>query len=321
MKKRLYIGFLLFGLLFVRCTFAAQEPWEEWLAELRSQAVSDGISPSVFDQAFAGMHAPQQKVLGLAGSQPEHRLSYPQYLNTRASQDRIALGKREFQKYRGVLENIQRSYGVDECVITALWGMETSYGRFMGDFPTVQALATLAYQSNRPEVFRKEVFLALHMLNDGDVSLQQFKGEWAGATGQCQFLPSSWYQYAVDYDHDGRKNIWSSVPDVLASIANYLRGHGWQAGQPVMIVAKFPAHFDARYLQTREVKTLREWAALGVRSVNGESLDSDARAFVVHPDGGPEWLALENFRAILGYNNSIYYVGAINYMADRICQH
>lgn len=299
----------------------AQTSWQTWVAQLRQEAVSEGISPSLFDSLFANMHAPQQKILGLAQTQPEHRLSYYQYLNTRASNDRIVMGQRKYQQYRGILESIQHTYGVDPCVIVALWGMETSYGNFMGDFPTVQALATLAYQSNRPQVFRKELLYALHMLNDGDVSVAQFKGEWAGASGQCQFLPSSWYQYAVDYDHDGQKNIWTSVPDVLASIANYMRGHGWQPGQPRVITVQLPTDFNTTYVQNREIKSVKEWAALGIRQVNGQPLpDGDAAAFVVHPDGGPVWLALNNLKAILGYNNSIYYAGAIGYMADRICK-
>lgn len=314
-------GFL-FSCLFLMAQMAmAQTPWTTWVAQLRAEAVSQGISPSLFDSLFANINGPSQKILGFMRTQPEHRLTYYQYLNTRASRDRIVIGQRKYQQYRSVLNSIQSRYGVDPCVVVALWGMETSYGNFMGDFPTIQALATLAYESNRPQVFRAELLDALHMLNDGDVTSQQFKGEWAGASGQCQFLPSSWYKYAVDYDGDGKKNIWSSVPDVLASIANYMRAHGWQAGQPRVITVQLPSNFDETYVQTREVKSLREWAAMGVRKANGQPLpNSNASAFVVHPNGGPVWLALDNFKAILGYNNSIYYAGAIGYMADGICQ-
>ena len=174
-------------------------------------------------------------------TQPEHRLTYPQYLSTRAGGGRIPAGQQRYQKYNGLLQNIGQKYGVDPCVVVALWGMESSYGNFMGDFPTIQALATLAYDSPRPGVFRQELLDALHMVKDGDVSISQFKGEWAGASGQCQFLPSSWYKYAVDYDGNGKKDIWTSVPDVLASIANYLHVHGWEAGQPRTIAVQLPA--------------------------------------------------------------------------------
>lgn len=298
----------------------AQVSWLQWKAALRQDAISQGIAPTLFDSLFDTMQAPQSQVLRLSKTQPEHRLTYPQYLNTRASYDRIVYGQRKYAQNQHLLQSIETEYGVDACVIVALWGMETSYGNFMGNFSTIQALASLAYESNRPEMFRTELLDALHMLNDHQVSPQEFKGEWAGASGQCQFLPSSWYKYAVDYDGDGRKNIWSSVSDVLASIANYMRMHGWETRQPVMMNVQLPASFDPQYVQTREIKTLREWANLGVLQADGQALpDSNTTAFLVHPDSGPVWLAFNNFQVILNYNNSIYYAGAINYMAGRIC--
>jgi membrane-bound lytic murein transglycosylase B len=313
--------FLAFFLFFTQ--IASAQPsiaWSDWVAQLKEEAVSEGISPTLFDQAFAGMSGPSQKILGFLRSQPEHRLTYPQYLSTRAGGGKIPMGQREYQQYRQVLNSIEARYGVDPCVVVALWGMESSYGHFMGDFPSVQALATMAYASPRPEVFRPELLDALHMLNDHDVSFQEFKGEWAGASGQCQFLPSSWYKYAVDFDGNGRKDIWTSVPDVLASIANYIKDHGWQPGQPRVISVQLPPNFSSNYVQTREIKSLSDWAALGVRQASGEPLpNQNWNAFVIHPDGGPTWLALDNFRAILGYNNSIYYAGTIGYMADQIC--
>lgn len=319
MKKRFLLWFWV--LLFCQNALASSlQPWSQWVVELRQEAVSQGISPTLFDSLFDTMTTPQSKVLGLARTQPEHRLNYPQYLKTRADNYRIVYGQKKYAQYKNVLHSIEQEYGVDSCIIVALWGMETSYGNFMGSFPTIQALATLAYQSNRPAFFRKELLHALHMLNDNQVSLSEFKGEWAGASGQCQFLPSSWYNYAVDYDGDGRKNIWSSVPDVLASIANYMKMHGWETGQPVTMNVQLPPSFNPIYVQTREIKTLREWADLGILQANGQALpNSHATAFLVHPDSGPVWLAFNNFQVILSYNNSIYYAGAIHYMAGKIC--
>lgn len=313
-----FLGFFLF---FSQLSLAhPMIPWPAWVAQLKEEAVSEGISPSLFDRLFANIPGPSQKIIGLMRSQPEHRLTYPQYLRTRAGGGRIPMGQRKYQQYRQVLNNIGQRYGVDPCVIVALWGMESSYGNFMGDFPTIQALATLAYDSSRPDVFRQELLDALHMVNDGQVTVEQFKGEWAGASGQCQFLPSSWYKYAVDYDGNGRKDIWGSVPDVLASIANYLKGHGWQAGQPRAIAVQLPPGFNADYVQTRQVKSLSDWAAMGIRQINGQPLpNKNLNAFLVHPDGGPVWLALNNFKTLLAYNNSIYYAGTVGYMADQIC--
>lgn len=199
--------------------------------------------------------------------------------------------------------------------------METSYGTYMGNFPVVKALATLAYDSNRKDFFRKELFIALHILNDGHVSLADFKGEWAGASGQPQFLPSSWVKYAVDYDGDGRKDIWRSKPDVFASIANYMKQNGWQTGEPWAIQVKLPHKFDMAMEGKNIVKPVSEWNAMGVRTEGGELLPfQNLQASIVQPLGGPTFLTFPNYKMILHYNNSIYYAGAIGYLADKICQ-
>jgi len=326
LKNILKISFYLIFLMTAHLANAesqlewALEPWPQWMTTLKQEAINQGISSNTFNTALNNMQGPDAKILTLLKTQPEQRLTYNQYLNTRASADRIAFGQKEYQQYQTVLQAIQQDYGVDPCIIVALWGMETSYGHFMGNFSTPQALATLAYASDRPAFFRNELLQALHMINDHQVTLKTFKGEWAGASGQCQFLPSSWYQYAVDYDNDGQKNIWSSVPDVLASVANYMKQNGWESGHPLLITVQLPDSFDPIYVQTREIKTLQEWANLGVLKANGQPLpNNNTPAFLVHPDGGPIWLALNNFQTVLNYNNSIYYVGAINYMADQIC--
>jgi membrane-bound lytic murein transglycosylase B len=238
------IGALLGLLLFSSLALAHAKNWHAWVMEVRKEALSQGISPTVFDEAFADIHEPSRQVKGLAHSQPEHRITYDKYLRTRADNYRIAMGRKHFQRHQAILENIAGQYGVDPCFIVAFWGMETSYGTYMGNFPVIKSLATLAYESNRPEFFRKQLLTALHIVNDGHVRLQDFKGEWAGASGQPQFLPSSWVEYAVDYDGDGHKDIWKSKPDVFASIANYMKKNGWQKGQPWAIFVKLPPSFD-----------------------------------------------------------------------------
>jgi membrane-bound lytic murein transglycosylase B len=191
----------------------------------------------------------------------------------------------------------------------------------MGNFPVIKSLATLAYDSKRQAFFRKELFLALHILNDGHVTLDRFKGEWAGASGQPQFLPSSWVKYAVDYDGDGRKDIWESKPDVFASIANYMKINGWKTGEQWAIYVKLPAGFDMKLEGKSTIKPVSEWNALGVRTTTGEPLPhQDWQASLVQPNGGPVFLAYPNYKMILRYNNSIYYAGAIGYLADKICQ-
>ena len=309
------------GLLLSQGVFAVQQSWSSWVADVRKEALSQGISAEVFDAAFADIHEPSRQVKGLARSQPEHRLTYSKYLSSRIDNYRIVIGKQEYKKNKALLDEIATKYGVDPCFILSFWGMESSYGSYMGNFPVIKSLATLAYDSKRQDFFRKELFLALHILNDGHVTLQRFKGEWAGASGQPQFLPSSWVRYAVDYDGDGRKDIWSSKPDVFASIANYMQINGWKTGEPWAIYVKLPVHFDMSLEGKSTVKPVSEWNAMGVRTTTGQPLPhQELPASLVQPNGGPVFLAYPNYKMILRYNNSIYYAGAIGYLADKICQ-
>ncbi|KTD52030.1 lytic murein transglycosylase [Legionella quinlivanii] len=301
-------------------SYANQQSWNSWVAGVRQEALSQGIPASLFDQAFADIHEPSRQVKSLARSQPEHRLTFTKYLNTRADAYRIAMGKKNYQRNKELLDQVGQSFGVDPCFIVSFWGMETSYGTYMGDFPVIKSLATLAYDSNRQDFFRKQLMLALHIVNDGHVSLKDFKGEWAGASGQPQFLPSSWVEYAVDYDGDGRKDIWKAKADVFASIANYMKKNGWQTGEPWAIHVRLPANFDKSLEGKTTVKPVSEWNAMGVRTTDGKPLPyQNLEASIVQPNGGPVFLAFPNYKMILRYNNSIYYAGAIGYMADKIC--
>ncbi len=321
MKKCIFILTACVGLLLSHMVFAEQQSWSSWVADVRKEALSQGISPEVFDGAFADIHEPSRQVKGLAHSQPEHRLTYAKYLSSRVDKYRIVEGRQQYKKYKATLDEVANHFGVDPCFILAFWGLESSYGNYMGNFPVIKSLATLAYDSSRKDFFRKELFLGLHILNDGHVTMQSFKGEWAGASGQPQFLPSSWVKYAVDYDGDGRKDIWGSKPDVFASIANYMKINGWQTGEPWAIYVKLPAKFDVQLEGKTIVKPVSEWNALGVRTVSGEALPhQDLKASIVQPNGGPVFLAYPNYKMILRYNNSIYYAGAIGYLADNICQ-
>lgn len=310
----------LIALLSLTSSAFASQSWQSFMKEVREQALEEGISATVLDRAFADVREPSRTVKNLARSQPEHRLTFNKYLHSRADNYRIVMGRKQFQKNQAVLEKIGQDYGVDPCFIVSFWGMESSYGTYMGNFPVIRSLATLAYDSNRPQFFRKELFLALHILNDGHVDLPTFKGEWAGASGQPQFLPSSWVQYAVDYDRDGRKDIWTSKADVFASIANYMKQNGWQANEPWAIEVKLPPKFDMSLEGKTIVKPVSEWNAMGVRTTTGAPLpNQDLQASIVQPYGGPVFLAFPNYKMILRYNNSIYYAGAIGYMADKIC--
>lgn len=317
MKKWLLGGALA---LFAMNISYANSNWHQWVSQLRDQAIAEGIEPQLFDRAFENIK-PSRRVKHFARTQPEHRLTFSKYRKTRASKYRILLGKRKYKKYQDLLNEVGTEYGVDPCFIVSLWGMETSYGSFMGKFPVIKSLATLAYDSKRKSFFRKQLLLALHIVNDGHVSLYDYKGEWAGASGQPQFLPSSFSKYAIDYDRDGRKDIWRTKADVFASIANYLKNKGWKTGEPWALEVRLPRSFDMKLEGKKIRKPVSEWQAMGVRLPSGDALPrQDLEASIVKPYGGPAFLAFTNFRVIMRYNNSTYYAGSIGYMADKICR-
>ena len=321
MKRHLLlaIGIFLLSSSFSISSYAKQS-WASFLKEIRKEAVAQGIRPEVVDDALRGIKAPNRKVITLDRTQPEKRLTFLKYRNTRADAYRIKLGKNELKKHQDLLNGISRRYGVSKCFIVSLWGLETSYGRFMGSFPVVHSLATLAYDNRRSAFFRKQLFLALHILNEGHVQLKDFKGEWAGASGHPQFLPSSWNNFAVDYDGSGRKDIWKSLPDALASIANYLHKSGWKTVEPWAIPVTVPANFDEKLMTRKITKTVSEWKRLGVHPQQGDHLpNKNYEASIVRPYGGPTMMIFNNFKVIMKWNRSIYYAGTVGYMAEQIC--
>lgn len=299
----------------------AKQSWQAFLNEIRQEAISQGVDASVVDEAFYGMDGPSRKVLSLDKTQPEKRLTYLQYRNSRADSYRIAQGRKELRKHQAVLSKVSQTYGVSECFIVSLWGLETSYGNYMGNFPVIYSLATLAYDTRRAALFRKELLLALHILNDGHVQLKYFKGEWAGASGHPQFLPSSWRDFAVDYDGDGRKDIWNDLPDAFASIANYLYKNGWKRDEPWAIPVSVPANFDNGLMSLDVTKPISQWARLGVRPQQGEHFpNNNDQVSIVQPDGGSPMMIFNNFKVIMKWNHSTYYAGTVGYMAEKICQ-
>ncbi|GMG87770.1 lytic murein transglycosylase [Biformimicrobium ophioploci] len=296
----------------------ARGSWDAWKADLKREVVASGIPPSLFDRAMASARQPDRKVKKLNKSQPERRLSFLKYRSSRADAARIRIGRQKYAKYKSTLSSVERRYGVDSCVIASIWGLETAYGGFKGSFPVIPSLATLAYDSNRKAFFRKQLIQAFHIVHSGQVSLGQFVGEWAGASGHPQFLPTSWKNYAVDYNGDGRKDIWNSIPDALGSIANYLRSNGWQAGQPWAVEVRLPRNFSRSHVDRKTRKSAAEWKAMGVQVPGG--VPSSLSGRIVTPDGGPAFLAFRNFDTIMTYNNSTYYAGTVGWMADQICR-
>jgi membrane-bound lytic murein transglycosylase B len=301
---------------------ANQSDFSTWLGGVRQDALAAGIKPATVDHAFAGLH-PIPRVLELDRKQPESVLSFSQYIGRVVPQQRIDTARARLAENRPLLDEIGTKYGVQPRFIVALWGIESDFGRLTGGFPVVASLATLAYDGRRSAFFRKELLNALRILDHGDIAPEAMIGSWAGAMGQSQFMPSSYLSYAVNWRGDGRRDIWNRKEDVFASIANYLSRIGWHGDQTWGREVKLPAAFDRSLAGIDAVKPLAEWQRLGVRRADGGDLPAgDAAAALILPGGndGPALLVYDNFRAVLKWNNSLFFASAVGYLADGMDQ-
>lgn len=311
----------------------------DWRAELKIEALVSGISEATFDAAFAGIE-PNPKVIRLDRHQPEFTQTYNGYISKRVSQTRIKNGRKKSAENAATLKTVEDKIGVQQRFIAGIWGMETNYGSYSGDYNVIRSLATLAYDMRRPKYFRTQLIKALNILQEGHVAPDNFKGSWAGAMGQGQFMPSSFFAYAYDFDGDGKKDIWGNRADVFASIANYLKEHGWQSGRTWGRQVRLPkdvAGLLVKVKQTGKVKncsralkhhskqfTLPEWQKMGVRTIYGSDLpavaDPTFKASLIMPAGpeGPAFLTYKNFRAILSYNCSNYYALGVSLLSDEL---
>jgi membrane-bound lytic murein transglycosylase B len=301
-------------------SIAARPSFETWLTELRVEARVAGVSDKTFDRAFKLVRV-NQDVLAKDQSQAEFTRPIWEYLDKAVSPTRVDNGRMLASANGAALAKVESRYAVPSEVIVAIWGLESSYGEVTGDYNVIESLATLAYASRRGDVFRGQLIDALAILEDGDILPSDMRGSWAGAMGQTQFMPSAFRRYAVDGDGDGRRNIWRSLPDVYASTANYLAGHGWRAGESWGTEVRVPAEFDWELAEVDIRKPVAEWRRLGVRLADGRELPSVAsEAAVVAPAGhrGPVFILFDNFRVILRYNNSTAYGLAVAHLSDRL---
>ena len=294
-------------------TFAA------WLADFRRHARDEGIAESTLERALTGLRY-RPRVIELDGSQPEFVRPIWEYLDSAVSATRIDNGRERLAQHRDTAEQMAARYGVPSEVLVAIWGIESSYGDYLGDFSTLEALATLAYDGRRSDFARGELMAALRIIEAGDISPQRMKGSWAGAMGHTQFIPSSFLAHAVDGDGDGRRDIWGSIPDVMASTARYLDDAGWRQGQPWGTEVRLASGFDYSLTEPDTRRSTAEWQAAGVRALEGGSLPSLDSAAVITPAGaqGPAFLVGHNFRVILRYNNATSYALAVAKLSDAI---
>ncbi len=304
----------------------------EWLAQLRAEALSKGIKPAIVEQALDGVTEPVPVVIERDRSQAEIVLPLETYIARQVTAERVRTGREMMGRYTDTLAEVSRTYGVPVQIIGGIWGMESNFGRFSGVRPTIAALATLAWDPRRGTYFRRELFDALRILNDGDVDVPDLKGSWAGAMGQPQFMPSSYLQYATDFDGDGRRDIWATPADVFASIANYLKGHGWSAGESwgrevrfspeaARHVASTIAHRTGSCSALRDMTVsmpLSEWRRLGAKTLGGARVPKDDRKASLVSGRSRYFLVYDNYDALLQYNCAHSYALSVALLGDRL---
>jgi len=293
--------------------------FQTWIQSFAHEARAAGISEATL-QATLGQVRWQPRVIELDRAQPEFTRPPWVYLDNAVSAQRVQLGRKHMQQYASVLHAATRRFGVPASIITAIWGMESNYGSNFGNFRTVDALATLAWDGRRREWAQSELLAALHIIDRGEAAAHTLQGSWAGAMGHTQFLPSVFLAHAVDGDGDGRRDIWGSVPDVIASTANYLAQAGWRTGELWGQEVRLPPDFDWARAELAVRQSSAAWADLGVRAIQGKELPILDAASILTPAGahGPAFLVGANFRVLMRYNYSTNYALAVGLLAQQL---
>lgn len=321
MKKLLSVAL---GLVLSTGATASEVSFEQYIEKLKAEARDKGISAQVINQAFADVtHKP--RAVKADKNQPEKKLTLDEYIPRAVPDWKVKQAKALYDKHYEELTRIGEKYGVQPRFIVALWGVESNFGKFTGHYRVIDALSTLAYDGRREAFFRRETMAALEILDQGHIEFSDFKGSWAGAMGQCQFMPSSFLAYAADGNGDGKKDIWNTKADVFASTANYLSQSGWQDDYTWGRQVKLPQGFDTS-IQGRDEdkgKYLQQWAEMGVTRYDGRALpklDEDIKAWLIAPDdaNGRVYLVYNNYNVLMKWNRSYYFALAVSHLADRI---
>ena len=311
-----------------------QADFDVYVAALKKEALEKGYDEALVDQALATAKF-KKKVISADKNQPEVKETLETYLPKRVPQWKIDRARKLYKENQDVLEKVAKEYGVQARFIVALWGLESNFGKIQGGHSVIASLVTLAFDGRRETMYKNQLWAALDILKEGHITLDKFKGSWAGAMGQTQFMPTSFNSYAVDYNGDGRKDIWTTEEDAFASIANYLKQAGWNDDLTWGRQVKLPEGFDNANILKRGTKTrgqwleywknsersLADWQAIGVRKMDGSDLPNvDVTAAMVMPDdvNGRMYLAYDNYKALMHWNRSYYFATSVGYLSDRI---
>ena len=292
----------------------------KYVENLKKEAIESGIDNNIVDNAFENVEFLQRSVSS-DKQQPEFKMTLDTYIPRAVPDWKVEQAREAYAKHYHLLQKIGKEYGVQPRFIVALWGIETNFGRLTGRHYVISSLTTMAYEGRREALFKKQLFAALTILEQGHISQDKFIGSWAGAMGQVQFMPTSYLNYAVDYDGDGRKDIWNTPADVFASAANYLKTEGWNDQQTWGRQVKLPSDFDTQLAGIKQQKPLAQWQELGVRRYEGQDLPNvDMQASIVIPDdqNGRVYLAYNNYKVLMHWNRSYYFATAVSYLSERI---
>ncbi len=320
--RTLVASALLFAALPTGVAKADANNFIVWLDQFKREANEQGLTgPAVAAALNKATFLP--RVIELDRKQPEGTMTFETYLEKQLTDSRINRGQELYMQHRALLERVAKEYGVPAQYIVALWGVETNYGANTGGFDVISSLATLAYEGRRADYFKRELLQALRILKDGHITPANMRGSWAGAMGQCQFMPTSFWNYAVDGNGDGKKNIWASLPDVFASTANYLKSEGWDGTIGWGIEVNVPA--DLRSIGADTAMPYAEWIDLGLKPVLADAPSPTANMplaalSLVQPDGagGRAYLVTSNYKVIKHWNRSTYFATLVGSLADRI---
>ena len=318
-KKILLISSIfLFSISF---SYSNDINYDNWLLSLKSDALERGISEETFNNVMKTVII-TPKVKKLDKKQPETQITFNDYFKRTVNRTRVNIGKKKYEQYKSDLLKIAEVYKVQPRFILSIWGIETNYGTYTGSFSVISSLTTLAFQGRRANFFRKQLLDAIEIIDKKYIELENMKGSWAGAMGQSQFMPSSYLAYAQDFDNDGKKDIWNNHLDVFASIAFYLKSHGWDDSKTWGREVIVPNEFLKSYIKNKNnPKTLKYWSDNNILRIDGTMLPYlDLKAHLVLPDGikGKIFLVYDNFFTIKKYNASTYYALSIGILADRI---
>lgn len=298
----------------------ANAGFDRWIKGFQSRARAKGIRPEVLNRAFRGVRY-NTSVIQKDRNQSEFTKQIWDYLDSAASPVRVKNGQSALRKHGRVLDRIEAKYGVEKEVVAAIWGLESAYGEHRGNIHIIEALATLAYDGRRGAFFEAQLIAALQILQSGDVAPRNMTGSWAGAMGHTQFIPTSYLSFAVDFTGDGKRDIWSDNPaDALASTAAYLQRSGWTKGQPWGVEVRLPKGFNHAAARRDNKRSPADWAAMGVRDVNGRAVPNYGRASILLPAGsaGAAFMIFDNFAAIEKYNKADAYVIGVGHLSDRL---